>query len=145
MSCPQCGRSNRRNVAFCDACGTKLPGGAATMLTSPAFTGMRAQSGEEGLQSEAVRQSASAADGIFVGPQAELSALQVALEDALAGRGRLVLLVGEPGIGKTRTAREFARHAGSRGLWCSGDGALKRPARRLLALGAGDAVMGASW
>lgn len=31
-----------------------------------------------------------------------------ALEDALSGRGRLVTLVGEPGIGKTRTAQELA-------------------------------------
>ncbi len=49
-----------------------------------------------------------------------MGVLQAALEDALAGRGRLVLLVGEPGIGKTRTAREFVTHAGQRsalGLW----------------------------
>jgi DNA-binding CsgD family transcriptional regulator len=60
------------------------------------------------------------AEDVFVGRQAELGVLQAALEDALAGRGRLVLLVGEPGIGKTRTAREFATHAGQRGalvLW----------------------------
>ena len=49
-----------------------------------------------------------------------MGVLQAALEDALAGRGRLVMLVGEPGIGKTRTAREFVTHAGRRsavGLW----------------------------
>lgn len=59
-------------------------------------------------------------DPIFVGRQAEMATLQAALEDALAGRGRLVLLDGEPGIGKTRTVQEFARHAGTRGglvLW----------------------------
>jgi DNA-binding CsgD family transcriptional regulator len=46
--------------------------------------------------------------------------LQAALEDALVGRGRLMMLVGEPGIGKTRTVREFVAHAGCRsalGLW----------------------------
>ncbi|MCI0794977.1 MAG: ATP-binding protein, partial [Chloroflexi bacterium] len=42
--------------------------------------------------------------GVFVGREKELAELTAALEDALAGQGRLVMLVGEPGIGKTRTA-----------------------------------------
>ncbi len=36
-------------------------------------------------------------------------------ELALAGRGGLVLLTGEPGIGKTALAREFVEHASARG------------------------------
>ena len=46
--------------------------------------------------------------------------LKACLEDALSGRGRLVTLVGEPGIGKTRTAQELCTYAGLRGaqvLW----------------------------
>jgi len=46
--------------------------------------------------------------------------LAAALDDAMAGRGRLVMLVGEPGIGKTRTAEElaaYARQQGSLVLW----------------------------
>ena len=46
--------------------------------------------------------------------------LKGCLEDALSGRGRLVTLVGEPGIGKTRIAQELATYAGLRGaqvLW----------------------------
>ena len=48
---------------------------------------------------------------------AEISA---ALDDALSGQGRLVMLAGEPGIGKTRTAQELASLAEQRGaqvLW----------------------------
>jgi hypothetical protein len=39
---------------------------------------------------------------VLVGRAAELQVLEAALGDARAGRGRLFLLVGEPGIGKTR-------------------------------------------
>ena len=42
------------------------------------------------------------------------------LDDALAGAGRLLLLAGEPGIGKTRTAEQLATYArvrGARVLW----------------------------
>src|SRR5262249_7674159 len=61
--------------------------------------------------------SASAPPGrVFVGRKSEIADLTAALEHALGGRGRLVLLVGEPGIGKTRLAGEFARHATSRGV-----------------------------
>ncbi len=44
----------------------------------------------------------------FVGREQELHQLRAALDDAFAGRGRLILLVGEAGIGKTRTADELA-------------------------------------
>ncbi len=37
--------------------------------------------------------------GTFVGRQQELADLRAALEDALSGHGRLVVLAGEPGIG----------------------------------------------
>jgi len=43
---------------------------------------------------------------IFVGRERELAELASGLEDALAGRSRLFLLVGEPGIGKSRLAEE---------------------------------------
>src|SRR6266536_1913611 len=56
----------------------------------------------------------------FVGRAAELGRLVGLLDEAVAGRGGVVLLAGEPGIGKTRLASEFARHAAHRGarvLW----------------------------
>ncbi|MCI0437993.1 MAG: AAA family ATPase, partial [Chloroflexi bacterium] len=58
--------------------------------------------------------------GDFVGRERELAALVSALDSALAGQGRLVMLVGEPGIGKTRTAQELASIGEQRGanvLW----------------------------
>jgi len=62
----------------------------------------------------------SLASGVFVGRQKEMGDLKGCLEDALSGRGRLVMLVGEPGIGKSRTAQELTTYAGLRGaqvLW----------------------------
>ena len=46
----------------------------------------------------------------FVGRQREMAVLKAALKDALSGRARTVMLVGEPGIGKTRTVQELATH-----------------------------------
>jgi len=51
------------------------------------------------------------ASGIFVGREKEMDELRAGLEDSLSGRGRLLMLVGEPGIGKTRTSEEFATYA----------------------------------
>lgn len=46
-----------------------------------------------------------------MGRERELGELNKALEDTLAGQGRLLMLAGEPGIGKTRTAQELASRA----------------------------------
>jgi DNA-binding CsgD family transcriptional regulator len=45
-----------------------------------------------------------------------MDTLTAALEDARSGRGRLAMLVGEPGIGKTRTAQELAAYAETQGV-----------------------------
>ena len=57
---------------------------------------------------------------IFVGRRQELEQLCEAFEAARAGRGSLAMIKGEPGIGKTRLARELERYAteqGARVLW----------------------------
>jgi DNA-binding SARP family transcriptional activator/tetratricopeptide (TPR) repeat protein len=53
--------------------------------------------------------------GALVGRDAEMAMLEQALAAASMQQGRLVLLGGEPGIGKTRLAEEFAILAGARG------------------------------
>jgi DNA-binding SARP family transcriptional activator/tetratricopeptide (TPR) repeat protein len=51
----------------------------------------------------------------LVGRESEVAELIVGLDDAFAGRGRLFLLAGEPGIGKSRLAEELISQARARG------------------------------
>jgi DNA-binding SARP family transcriptional activator len=73
------------------------------------------------LQLAAVEEPAVTAPGAdsarrgFVGRERELAELFGGLDDAFAGRGSLFLLVGEPGIGKTRLAEELIARARARG------------------------------
>ncbi len=53
--------------------------------------------------------------GAFVGREREFGELLAGLDDAVAGHGRLFLLVGEPGIGKSRLAEELTARARARG------------------------------
>jgi class 3 adenylate cyclase/DNA-binding IscR family transcriptional regulator len=57
------------------------------------------------------RMEAAAARGLsrFVGRDAEMHALQQALEKAGIGHGQIVAVVGEPGVGKSRLFYEFTR------------------------------------
>jgi class 3 adenylate cyclase len=60
------------------------------------------------------------AGGVFVGREREIEQMREATDAAMRGSGGLVLLVGEPGIGKTRTAEELATYAqvsGARVYW----------------------------
>jgi len=56
----------------------------------------------------------------FVGREDELAVLCTASDEAIAGRFRFVLVSGDPGIGKSRTAEEVTAYARTRGalvLW----------------------------
>jgi DNA-binding NarL/FixJ family response regulator len=91
MRCSDCGRGNRRDAAFCDACGAKLDAAAER---TPAATVSRD----------------------FVGRESELSLLDAALDSAVAGKGRLTVITGEPGMGKSRLAQEVGDHALARNM-----------------------------
>jgi class 3 adenylate cyclase/tetratricopeptide (TPR) repeat protein len=52
----------------------------------------------------------------FVGREREQAALQAALDRALEGDGQVVALVGEPGVGKSRLAHEFAERCAAEGI-----------------------------
>ncbi|MGQ4358411.1 BTAD domain-containing putative transcriptional regulator [Streptomyces sp. SAS_272] len=54
--------------------------------------------------------------GRLIGRAAELTVLDRAIEDALAGAPGVVEVVGEPGIGKTRLLAELGERAGRRGF-----------------------------
>jgi DNA-binding SARP family transcriptional activator len=59
----------------------------------------------------------------FVGREEELARLAAGIDDALAGRGRLFVVVGDAGTGKTRLADEvasLAKQRGARILWGRG-------------------------
>ncbi len=91
MLCTNCGHENRQGATFCDVC--------AAGLNTPDGNG------------ENPHEPVTEVSSDFVGRRREMGELVAALEDARSGQGRLVMLVGEPGIGKTRTAEEFVAYA----------------------------------
>jgi hypothetical protein len=53
---------------------------------------------------------------LFLGRNRELESVAQSCEKAVEGRGGLLLVVGEPGIGKTRLAEEAAAIAAHQGM-----------------------------
>ncbi len=51
----------------------------------------------------------------YVGREGLLAFLDQQLNHALAGQGRCLLIIGDPGVGKTRTLQELSRRAAARG------------------------------
>ncbi len=82
---------------------------------------IRESASQMSIASEAPAAANAAADlqgvawGSFVGRREEMGQMKTALDGALSGRCALLMLVGEPGIGKTRLAQEFGVYAGLRG------------------------------
>jgi tetratricopeptide (TPR) repeat protein len=69
---------------------------------------------------------------VFVGREQETKQLHTALDTALSGQGELVMVVGEPGIGKTALVEQLATYATLRvakTLWghCYEEGSLSLP------------------
>lgn len=62
------------------------------------------------------RSGASETAGVFVGRAHVLAELDAALDEAEVEQGGLVLVTGDPGIGKTRLANELAVRARARGV-----------------------------
>ena len=69
---------------------------------------------------------------VFVGREAELKQLQAAFDGAISGQGALMMVVGEPGIGKTEVCHQLSTYVtlrGSRTLvgHCYEEGSLSLP------------------
>jgi transcriptional regulator with AAA-type ATPase domain/tetratricopeptide (TPR) repeat protein len=56
----------------------------------------------------------------FVGRERELRLLRECFELARAGQGQVVMVVGEPGVGKSRLLHEFRRQLGRSATWVEG-------------------------
>jgi AAA ATPase domain len=95
-------------------------GGPDTSKTSDATRSrirlLRAPAESTGHRERTARARTSTPVPPLIGREPELAALRADLEAALGGSGRVVLLGGEPGIGKTRLASVLAEEAESRGV-----------------------------
>src|SRR5215472_1877413 len=98
MTATRAGSSSRRTT--CPAYATTVPAAQSVV------------SGREGGR----MQERPRAAPVLVGRDGELGELLAGLDDTASGRGRLFLLAGEPGIGKSRLADEAAARARDRGF-----------------------------
>ena len=130
MQCHVCERENPDDSRFCNGCGTSLEFFCSTcgselagpeeecrpcdsqgdLSAEPELSGKRPRY-ENGASSTDVP-----GDSDFVGRSEELKELRLALDESISGRGSIVMLVGDPGIGKTRTALELTTYAESHGV-----------------------------
>lgn len=93
-----------------------LPGARVQELVERLLTGggppaggcSPAHANADGVRLGRTRGLATRTHGRFVGRERELERLHALLDQARTGHRRLVLLEGEPGIGKTRLAEQFA-------------------------------------
>ncbi|MFZ1886783.1 MAG: AAA family ATPase [Candidatus Binataceae bacterium] len=69
-----------------------------------------------GRKSAKATQPRSRPPSVLVGRERDLASLLGGLDDAASSRGRLFLISGEPGVGKTRLADEVAAEAEAKGM-----------------------------
>ena len=90
----------------------KLPGGRPQSAGEVATVLAGIASSAPALAERVVQQDgkslARLAGGVFVGREQEMKQLHAGLNDATSGHVRLVMLVGEPGSGKTRMTQQLA-------------------------------------
>src|ERR1700737_4060735 len=98
----------RRRPARCRRRPAGRPGGAAA---GPCGLRARCLGGGLGLSCRGMD-----VGGTFVGRARELDLLGTRLDAARGGRGQLVLVTGEPGLGQTRLAEELGGRAGAVGV-----------------------------
>jgi predicted ATPase len=123
MLCPSCGQILVAEAAFCYNCGARVTAPSDHVPTSQGGGKAAAGIADFPSRSDKAEVLDTFTSRVFVGRQREMSELTAALEEALSGHGRLVMLVGEAGVGKTRTGRELAAIANQRGArvlwgWC---------------------------
>ena len=101
---------------------SRWPASAAEVRTALASIDLSQQSVQSAQSADAAAGGgvASATDNplyrrTFVGRETELRQLQGAFDAALSGQGGLVMVVGEPGIGKTALCEQLATYAAMRG------------------------------
>ncbi|MBA3277310.1 MAG: AAA family ATPase, partial [Geodermatophilaceae bacterium] len=102
--------SQHHHISWKRGCSTRKcrrSSGRQAGRTSWAFPGCSGCGDASGVSSPTRSPVQSSGEGI-IGRRRELDALQSWLSGATDGGGRLVLCVGEPGIGKTRLAQELA-------------------------------------
>jgi len=73
-----------------------------------------------GVSHRLISEGPAATGRPFVGRTDEIAALDGLLRSAKAGRGRLIDVVGEPGIGKSRLLSEFRKRQGGEASWVEG-------------------------
>ena len=93
---------------------------ADAAATRAALEAIADDPGADSDEEEGDRTFATLAGGAIIGREPELETMRAAVGEALAGQGNVLLVAGEPGIGKTRAAEELATDArvrGARILW----------------------------
>ncbi|MDP9341333.1 MAG: serine/threonine-protein kinase [Actinomycetota bacterium] len=88
----------------------ELVGALREAITAPAARFPGAE------QPPAARERRPVQPGALIGRERELGELLEGLRGAVAGRGRLFLVAGEPGVGKSRLADELASRARAQGV-----------------------------